>query len=229
MRRPTLRVQHELRWARFELVFPPCRLRYAVRPPDSGFVEQHPYIPARTVAPDQRLKGGSDQPLPIPEVRRARVGQEAHRAENVLLLCAELRRPDDVHRHVLRRVLAKPGIPERNCALKTFPSRGRREEDRANLAGVGVERSAKCIEAGQALVSARRRGGAIARRRQKEQGGEQCTSVCHGALIHEGRMMRSNTPATQHPAPNQRETFATLLRICCRRGIASIGQAGLGR
>lgn len=107
-----------------KLMLPPRRHRGRISAPHRVSIEQHPRVPRRGRETQQRLVRSTDQLISVPIVPCARVGDERGRAGDVLLLRAELRRPDDVDCDVRRGVLLEPTILERDRAVKTLRSGG---------------------------------------------------------------------------------------------------------
>lgn len=186
------------------MMLPPGRAWNAVASPHGVLVEHHPGVPRGPAAADERLVLRSNQHLPIPVMLGTRIGNERHRACDVLFFSAELRRPHDVDRDIAQRVLLEPFILQRNCAAHALRSRRRCEEDRSHLSRIGVERGSNGIKAGEARVRPHRSGTRASR--QDSSGKQYCRSYpgfYHwGSITSESELRRENEAQhyATHPA-----------------------------
>ena len=118
-------------------------------PPRRIAIEQHVKIPQREVVDTKepfrvRL---AHRFILIPVMPDTRIGHQLRSTRNVMLGAAQLGHPDDIDRYLAILGPLQPSGLDRGDPAKTDPSRRRCEQDRSHFSRVGLELSAKRLEA----------------------------------------------------------------------------------
>ena len=145
----TFRFETDLLWQWAELMLPPIGPRGRFVP--AGIApKEHPDIPGRrgdlddfTVRESEILVFAADDLIAVPVVPSSLVGKQFGSVGDVLLLCVELGRPDNVDSQFRAIFLVQPLLLQFGGPPKTDPSRRGGQKDSSDLADVGVELAAQ--------------------------------------------------------------------------------------